>query len=72
MFQKIANVAAILSLLLSGGLVGGTYFGYKYVTSPQFKNKIKNTLMGDINKALPSVVGNQMPTKTGAGIPFGK
>ena len=33
MFQKIVNAVAILSLLLSGGLAGGAYFGYKYVTS---------------------------------------
>ncbi len=72
MFQKIANAAAILSLLLSGGLAAGTYLGYKYVTSPQFKTKIKNTLMGDVTKALPSAVGDQMPQITGPGIPFGK
>ena len=70
MFQKIVNAAAILSLLLSGGLAGGAYFGYKYVTSDQFKNKIKNSLMGGVTKALPAVVGGQMPKSTGPGIPF--
>ena len=70
MFQKIVNAAAILSLLLCGGLAGGTYFGYKYVTSPQFKNKIKNALLGDVTKVLPSAIGGQMPKSTGPGIPF--
>ena len=70
MFQKIVNGIAILSLLLSGGLAGGTYFGYKYVTSPQFKNKIKNALLGDVSKVLPSTIGAQMPSRTGLGIPM--
>jgi hypothetical protein len=70
MFQKIVNGAAILSLILSGSLAGGTYFGYKYVTSPQFKNKIKNALLGDVTKVLPSAIGGQMPKSTGPGIPF--
>ena len=38
--------------------------------NPQFKNKIKNSLMGGVTKALPSVVGEQMPKSTGPGIPF--
>jgi hypothetical protein len=70
MFQKIVNAVAILSLVLSGGLAGSAYFGYKYVTSEQFKNKIKNSLMGGVTKALPSVVGEQMPKITSPGIPF--
>ena len=70
MFQKIVNAVAILSLILCGGLAGGAYFGYKYVTSEQFKIKMKNSLMGSVTKALPSVVGGQMPKSTGPGIPF--
>jgi len=70
MFQKIVNGAAILSLVLSGGLAGGAYFGLKYVQSPQFKNKIKNALLGDVTKVLPSAIGGQMPKTTGPGIPF--
>jgi len=70
MFQKIVNGAALLGLILSGSLAGGTYFGYKYVTSPQFKNKIKNALLGDVTKVLPSAISGQMPKTTGLGIPM--
>ena len=70
MFQKIANVLSIVSFLMVTSVVGGGYFGYKYVTSDQFKNKIKNSLMGGVTKALPSVVEGQMPKSTGPGIPF--
>jgi hypothetical protein len=68
MFQKIANAAALLSLVLITGTLGSTYFGYKYVTSPHGQTKIKNALLGDLKKVLPTAIGNQMPKTTGAQI----
>ena len=72
MFQKIVNGAALLSLILSGGLAGGAYFGFQYVKSPQFQNKIKNQLMGELKGALPNVVGGQMPKLTSPGLQLPK
>ena len=39
MFQKIANVLSIVSFVMVTSVIGGGYFGYKYVTSEQFQNK---------------------------------
>ena len=36
---KISQILSILSFIISASMLGGTYFGYKYVTSPQFKNR---------------------------------
>ena len=58
MFQKICQVASLLSLLLSVSMLGGGYFAYKYVTSPQLKNKIMNELMLNIQQSLPKVLDN--------------
>ena len=70
MFQKIVNGAALLSLVLSGGLAGGAYFGFQYVKSPQFQTKVKNMIMGDLQKGLPSAINKQMPGSTGPAMPF--
>ena len=43
MFQKIANVLSIVSFLMVASMSAGAYFAYKYVTSPQLKNKIMKT-----------------------------
>jgi len=65
MFQKIANVLSILSFIMVTSVIGGGYFGYKYVTSPEFSRTIKNKLMGDLEKKLPSVMKNTLPKTTG-------
>ena len=44
MFQKIANVLSILSFLMVTSVVGGGYFGYKYVTSEQFKTNDESSI----------------------------
>jgi hypothetical protein len=57
---------------ISPNVFGGGYFGLQYVKSPQFQNKIKNQLMGELKGALPGVVGGQMPKLTSPGIQLPK
>ena len=69
MVRKILDGLAVASFVLTAGIIGGGYFGYKYVTSEQGQAKIKNAIMGDIKKALPGAIGGQMPKTTGSAIP---
>tara|TARA_Y100001970_G_scaffold265252_1_gene352662 strand:+ start:257 stop:496 length:240 start_codon:yes stop_codon:yes gene_type:complete len=69
MVRKILDGLAVASFVLTAGIIGGGFFGYKYVTSPQGQAKIKNAIMGDIKKALPGAIGGQMPKTTGSAIP---
>jgi len=68
MFQKIANVLSILSFIMVTSVIGGGYFGYKYVTSEQFKAKIMNQVMGNVKGMLPNVMDNALPKTTGESI----
>ena len=72
MFQKIANVLSIVSFLMVTSVVGGGYFGYKYVTSPQFKTKIMNEVLGNVRGMLPNVLDKELPGMTGPSMPFPK
>ena len=65
MFQKIANVLSILSFIMVTSVIGGGYFGYKYVTSEQFKAKMMNQVMGNVKGMLPNVMDNALPKTTG-------
>ena len=65
MFQKIANVLSILSFLMVTSVIGGGYFGYKYVTSEQFKAKIMNQVMGNVKGMMPNVLDKGLPKTTG-------
>ena len=72
MFQKIANVLSILSFIMVTSVIGGGYFGYKYVTSEQFKAKIMNQVMGNVKGMLPNVMDNALPKTTGESIQLPK
>ena len=72
MFQKIANVLSILSFLMVTSVIGGGYFGYKYVTSEQFKAKIMNQVMGNVKGMMPNMMNNALPKTTGQSIPLPK
>ena len=70
MFQKIANVLSIISFVMVASMTGGAYFGYKYVTSEQFKAKIMNQVMGNVKGLMPNVLDKALPKTTGKSLPF--
>ena len=70
MFQKIANVLSIVSFLMVTSVIGGGYFGYKYVTSDQFQTKIMNKVLGGVQGMLPNVLDKGLPKTTGQSIPL--
>jgi len=70
MFQKIANVLSILSFIMVTSVIGSGYFGYKYVTSEQFKAKVMNQILGNVQGMMPKVLDQGLPKTTGKSIPF--
>ena len=72
MFQKIANVLSIISFVMVASMSGGTYFAYKYVTSEQFKARVMNEIMGNVQTLMPKVLDNAMPEISGPSIPIPK
>jgi len=53
-------------------VIDGGYFGYKYVTSEQFKTKMMNQVMGNVKGLMPNVLDKGLPKTTGISIPFKK
>ena len=72
MFQKIANILSIVSFVLVSSVIGGSYFGYKYVTSEQFKTKMMNQVMGNVQGLMPKVLDKGLPKMTGESMPIPK
>ena len=68
MFQKIANVLSIVSFVMVTSVIGGGYFGYKYVTSEQFQNKMMNKVLRNVQGMMPKVLDNALPKMTGESI----
>jgi len=69
MFQKIANILSIVSFVLVSSVIGGGYFGYKYVTSEQFKSKMMNQVLDSVQGLMPDILDNALPDLTGPTIP---
>jgi hypothetical protein len=72
MFQKIANILSVASFVLITTTLGGSYFGYKYLTSPQFQTKIMNKVLGEVRLMLPNVLDKSLPNRTGQSITLPK
>ena len=65
MLNRVCQALSILSFLMVTSVIGGGYFGYKYVTSEQFKAKMMNQVMGNVKGMLPNVMDNALPKTTG-------
>ena len=48
---------------------GGAYFGYKYVTSENFKAKVMKEIMGNVSGLMPKALDKGLPDVTGPSIP---
>tara|TARA_A100001515_G_scaffold104089_1_gene84741 strand:- start:3 stop:236 length:234 start_codon:yes stop_codon:yes gene_type:complete len=72
MFQKIANILSIISFLMVASMSGGAYFGYKYVTSEQFKSRVMNEVLGNVQGMMPKVLDKGLPKVTGPSMPVPK
>ena len=46
------------------------YIGYKYVTSEQFKAKVMNQILGNVQDMMPKVLDQGLPKITGPSMPI--
>jgi len=67
--RKILDALTIVSTILVLGILGGGFFTYKYVQSPQFQKKIMDKVLGEVQGLMPDVLGDSLPDVTGPSIP---
>ena len=72
MFQKISNVLSIVSFVMVASMSGGAYFGYKYVTSENFKARVMNEILANVQGMMPKVLEKGLPKVTGPSLPIPK
>ena len=70
MFNKICQVASLLSLLLSGSMAAFGFVAIRYMQSPEFERDLKNKLMGDLQEKMRKEIPLQMPTETSPPMPL--
>ena len=52
------------------GILGGGFFTYKYVQSPQFQKKIMDKVLSEIQPLMGNVLNKSLPDVTGKSIPL--
>ena len=72
MFQKIANALSIISFLMVASMTATGVIGYKYVTSENFKAKVMNEILANVQGMMPKVLDNTLPKITGPSLPLPK
>mgnify|MGYP003110539994 CR=1 FL=1 len=70
MFQKICQVASLLSLFLTLSMLGGSYYAYRFVTSEQFKARVMNEVLDNVQGMMPKVLDQELPKVTGPSMPI--
>ena len=70
MFNKICQVASLLSLLLSGSMAAFGFVAFRYMQSPEFERNLKNKLMGDLKEKIVKEIQLQMPKMTSPALPL--
>ena len=70
MFQKISNILSIASFILIVSTLISAFFGYKYLSSEQFKAKMMNQVLENVQGLMPDVLDNALPDTTGKSIPL--
>jgi len=68
--RKVLDIITIVTGILMLGILGGGFFTFKYVTSEQFKAKIMNQVMGNVQGMMPKVLDGALPKTTGKSLPF--
>ena len=69
MWQKLSTILSLISIIMVASMSGGAYFGYKYVTSEQFKSRVMNEILDNVQGMMPKVLDNILPEMTGPTIP---
>ena len=70
MFQKVANFLSIISFLMVASMTATGVIGYRYVTSEQFKSRVMNEILGNVQGMMPKILDNGLPKMTGPSMPI--
>ena len=70
MFNKICQIASLLSLLLSGSMAAFGFVAIRYMQSPEFERDLKNKVMGDLKDKMMKEIPLQIPKETFPAMPL--
>ena len=70
MLNRIYQILSIISFVMVASMTATGVIGYKYVTSEQFKAKVMNEILGNVQGMMPKLLDNGLPKMTGPSMPI--
>jgi len=70
MLNRVCQILSIISFVMVASMTATGVIGYKYVTSEQFKSKVMNEILGNVQGMMPKILDNGLPKMTGPSMPI--
>ena len=70
MLNRVCQILSIISFIMVASMSGGAYLGYKYVTSEQFKSRVMNEIICNVQGMMPKLLDKGLPKMTGPSMPI--
>ena len=70
MLNRVCQILSIISFVMVASMTATGVIGYKYVTSEQFKSKVMNEILGNVQGMMPKLLDNGLPKMTGQSMPI--
>ena len=70
MLNRICQILSIVSFVLVASMSATGVIGYRYVTSEQFKSKVMNEILNNVQGMMPKILDNGLPKMTGPSMPI--
>ena len=69
MLNRVCQILSIVSFLMVTSMSAGAFLTYRFVTSEQFKAKIMNEVLDNVQGLMPKILDKGLPDMTGPTIP---
>ena len=70
MLNRVCQILSIISFVMVASMTATGVIGYKYVTSEQFKSKVMNEILGNVQGMMPKILDKGLPKMTGPSMPI--
>ena len=70
MLNRICQILSIISFVMVASMTATGVIGYRYVTSEQFKSRVMNEILGNVQGMMPKLLDNGLPKMTGPSMPI--
>ena len=70
MLNRVCQILSIISFVMVASMTATGVIGYKYVTSEQFKSRVMNEILGNVQGMMPKLLDQGLPKITGPSMPI--